>query len=205
MPSPSAGECWRVCILLPRHTPARQHRAPSRRRVPAAVALDASILLEVLTPLVPSLFLPMASAANVGPCAPPEPRPARASRHAVRGREGKNVSWLAASASRAGIHASLAVSDNLADVTAKTGSQTIAASLLGTEAAAAPAAPPTRALTCPSSSPTAGTGVGIALSPLLGPSTSAVLPAALALSAAHIWANVLAVRHVSLPTLSARV
>jgi hypothetical protein len=44
---------------------------------------------------------------------------------------GKNVSWLSASASRAAIHKSFALRENLADVTAKTGSQTVLASSLG--------------------------------------------------------------------------
>ena len=38
---------------------------------------------------------------------------------------GKNISFLAASASRAAIHKTFAVHENLADITAKTGSQCI--------------------------------------------------------------------------------
>jgi hypothetical protein len=45
---------------------------------------------------------------------------------------GKNIAYLSASASRAALHNSLALSGNLADVTAKAGSQTILASMLGT-------------------------------------------------------------------------
>lgn len=45
---------------------------------------------------------------------------------------GKNISFLSASASRAAIHNSFALKANLADITAKSGSQTILASLIGT-------------------------------------------------------------------------
>lgn len=109
---------------------------PKRWRMVAALALDLSTLLEICTPMVgPEWFLPCASIANIG----------------------KNVGFLAASASRAAIHQSLSlggsspqlersepetctnaaspmtsVSSNLGDVTAKSGSQSIVASLLGT-------------------------------------------------------------------------
>jgi hypothetical protein len=111
---------------------------PKRWRMVAALALDLSTLLEICTPMMgPEWFLPCASVANIG----------------------KNVGFLAASASRAAIHQSLSmggsslpaetaeseaetctktspqktsVSSNLGDVTAKSGSQSIVASLLGT-------------------------------------------------------------------------
>jgi hypothetical protein len=83
---------------------------PKRWRMVSSLALDTACMLELLAPAVPALFIPMAATANFG----------------------KNVSWLAASASRAAIHNSFAVSTNLADITAKTGSQNIAASLAGT-------------------------------------------------------------------------
>jgi len=85
----------------------------------AALALDLSTLLEICTPLLgPQYFLPCASVANVG----------------------KNIGWLAASASRAAINQSLSAGgsyssssgSNLGDVTAKSGSQAIVASLVGT-------------------------------------------------------------------------
>lgn len=44
---------------------------------------------------------------------------------------GKNVSFLAASASRAAIHNVLSLKGNLADVTAKAGAQTILACMIG--------------------------------------------------------------------------
>jgi hypothetical protein len=109
---------------------------PKRWRMVGALALDLGTLLEICTPMMgPEWFLPCASIANIG----------------------KNVGFLAASASRAAIHQSLSmvgssspseisepetrtktappktsVSSNLGDVTAKSGSQSIVASLLGT-------------------------------------------------------------------------
>lgn len=115
---------------------------PKRWRMVAALALDLSTLLEICTPWMgPQWFLPCASIANIG----------------------KNVGFLAASASRAAVHQSLCTggsflppvpdnttekdesydnpkkgknvtssSNNLGDVTAKSGSQAIVASLLGT-------------------------------------------------------------------------
>ena len=84
---------------------------PKRWRMVAAMALDGATLLEILSPLFPSiLVLPVASIANVG----------------------KNIGFLTASASRAALHQSLAITGNLGDVTAKAGSQSIVASLVGT-------------------------------------------------------------------------
>lgn len=62
-----------------------------------AVSLDAATLVEVLTPLFPQFFLPMASVANIG----------------------KNVSWLAASSTKAGIHKTFIRHENMGDVTGK--------------------------------------------------------------------------------------
>ncbi|KAI9331819.1 vitamin B6 photo-protection and homoeostasis-domain-containing protein [Zopfochytrium polystomum] len=83
---------------------------PRRFRYMAALAIQASTLLELLTPLVPSLFLPMASLSNVG----------------------KNVGWLASSASRASMHRGFARGDNLGDITGKSGAQGTLAGLMGT-------------------------------------------------------------------------
>lgn len=66
--------------------------------------------LEMISPCFPSLFLPIASIATLG----------------------KNVSALAGSASKAAIHLNLSERNNLADVTAKSGTQATAASLFGT-------------------------------------------------------------------------
>jgi hypothetical protein len=84
---------------------------PKRWRMVSAIALDSATLLEILSPLFhQSLILPVASIANIG----------------------KNIGFLTASASRAALHQSLAISGNLGDVTAKSGSQSILASLVGT-------------------------------------------------------------------------
>jgi hypothetical protein len=82
----------------------------------AAMAVDLAALLELTAPVLmhasPGSILPLACAANVL----------------------KNIGFLAASASRAALHQSLALAGNLADVTAKSGSQSMAAGLLGTAA-----------------------------------------------------------------------
>jgi hypothetical protein len=77
----------------------------------ASISMDLASFIELLTPFFPGYFLPLASVANVG----------------------KNISFLAASASRAAIHKTFAVHENLADITAKTGSQCILGSMLGTD------------------------------------------------------------------------
>lgn len=84
---------------------------PKYWRMVAAFSLDAATLLEITSPLLPSaLVLPIASVANIG----------------------KNIGFLTASASRAALHQALAKTGNLGDVTAKSGSQSMAASLFGT-------------------------------------------------------------------------
>jgi hypothetical protein len=84
---------------------------PKRWRMVAAMALDGATLLEILSPLFhSSLVLPVASIANIG----------------------KNIGFLTASASRAALHNAVAITGNLGDVTAKAGSQSIMASLIGT-------------------------------------------------------------------------
>ena len=88
---------------------------PKRWRFVAGLVLDVASVLEALIPFVPCLFLPLASVSNAL----------------------KNVSFLAASASRASIHAAFAQKANLADVTARSGSQTTVAATIGTALAAA--------------------------------------------------------------------
>mmetsp|Transcript_12 Transcript_12/g.12 ORF Transcript_12/g.12 Transcript_12/m.12 type:complete len:450 (+) Transcript_12:298-1647(+) len=83
---------------------------PKRWRMISAIMLDISIFLEVLSPLFPAFFLPIASFANVL----------------------KNISFLTGSATCASIHQALSREGNLADVTAKVASQRIVASILGT-------------------------------------------------------------------------
>ena len=115
---------------------------PKTWRIVAAVCLDGATLLEILSPLVPPfLVLPIASVANIG----------------------KNIGFLTASASRAALHQSMAISGNLADLTAKAGSQSLAASLVGT-------------------------AVGIGLSPVLGDVTNFAL-GFICLSAVHQGCN----------------
>ncbi|KAJ0401524.1 hypothetical protein ATCC90586_003543 [Pythium insidiosum] len=128
---------------------------PKRWRVASALSLDLAGLIEILTPLFPAYFLPMASLGNVA----------------------KNISWLSASATRAGFHNSFAIRENLADLTAKAGSQAIASSIIGT-------------------------GLGIAISSLTGASTTHVLGAFVALSAAHQFSVYRALACVSLRTLN---
>ena len=84
---------------------------PKQWRMVSGIALDLSTFLELISPLFPyAYFLPLASLANVG----------------------KNISFLTASASRAALHQNLAKKANLGDITAKAGSQSILASLVGT-------------------------------------------------------------------------
>ena len=84
---------------------------PKKWRMFAALSLDAASLVEILCPMITSTaVLPAACVANIM----------------------KNVAFLTAGASRAAIHQTLAISGNLGDVTAKSGSQSIAAGLLGT-------------------------------------------------------------------------
>ena len=86
-----------------------------RWRMLAALALDAAVVVEILTPLTPNHFLLLASLANIG----------------------KYVAWLSSSAARAAISSSFCREQNLADVTAKGNSQMIGASLIGTALAVA--------------------------------------------------------------------
>eukprot|EP00761_Pharyngomonas_kirbyi_P008244 gb/GECH01008255.1/.p1 GENE.gb/GECH01008255.1/~~gb/GECH01008255.1/.p1 ORF type:complete len:539 (+),score=86.91 gb/GECH01008255.1/:1-1617(+) len=83
---------------------------PKRWRFFGGMVLDVATGLEVMSPLFPSYFLPVASIANIG----------------------KNVAVLAGSATRATIHRSMCQRNNLGDVTGKAGSQAIATSLIGT-------------------------------------------------------------------------
>ena len=130
---------------------------PLRFRMASALVLDASVALEMLTPLAPHLFLPLAALANTG----------------------KNIAWLGAAASRASIHRSFLRRENLADVTAKSGSQTILASLVGTAA-------------------------GIGLSLLTGSNTTMILAAFAVLSLGHLGATHRALQCVVINQLHAR-
>ncbi|KAF9899198.1 hypothetical protein EC991_009332 [Linnemannia zychae] len=83
---------------------------PKRFRFQATVAMQGANVLELLTPLWPGSFLVIASVSNIG----------------------KNMAWLASSATRAQMNKTFALRDNLGDITGKSGSQTTAAGLVGT-------------------------------------------------------------------------
>ncbi|KAF9581911.1 hypothetical protein BGW38_000904, partial [Lunasporangiospora selenospora] len=83
---------------------------PKRFRFQATVAMQGANILELLTPLWPGSFLMIASISNIG----------------------KNMAWLASSATRAQMNKTFALRDNLGDITGKSGSQTTAAGLVGT-------------------------------------------------------------------------
>lgn len=76
----------------------------------SAFSLNISCLIELLTPLFPGYFLPLASIGTMG----------------------KNISAISGSASRAAIHLHMCKENNLADLTAKSSTQTTASCLLGT-------------------------------------------------------------------------
>jgi len=118
------------------------------------VALDAAALVELAAlPAFPQYFVPIAGLANVA----------------------KNISYLAASASRAAIHRALSNRQgaaNLGDLTAKSGSQTIVASLVGL-------------------------GLGVGVSNACGGDVTTVWPAWAALSATHLTCTWLSLRYVA--------
>lgn len=125
--------------------------SPKYWRMVAAFALDSATLLEITSPMFPSTWvLAVASIANIG----------------------KNIGFLTASASRAALHQSLAKVGNLGDVTAKAGSQSMAASVFGT-------------------------ALGIGLSPVLGDVPHFVM-GFLGLSCIHLGCNYLALKAVPL-------
>ncbi|RIB13435.1 vitamin B6 photo-protection and homoeostasis-domain-containing protein [Gigaspora rosea] len=80
---------------------------PKRYRFQSTVLMQWASLLELLAPLWPGIFLIIASISNIG----------------------KNVAWLAGSATRAQMHKSFALRENLGDITGKSGSQSTAAGL----------------------------------------------------------------------------
>jgi Vitamin B6 photo-protection and homoeostasis len=92
---------------------------------------------------------------------------------------GKNISFLAASASRAAIHKTFAVHENLADITAKTGSQCILGSMLGTT-------------------------LGITTAALMGDSYAHTFAAFSTFTALSLGATYMSLTNVTLPSLSLR-
>jgi len=83
---------------------------PKHYKWMSSLSLNCSCGLEMLSTLYPGAFLPIAALGTVG----------------------KNVSALAGSASKAAIHLSLSKKRNLADLTAKSGTQATASCLFGT-------------------------------------------------------------------------
>ena len=138
---------------------------PKRWRQVSALVQDAAGALEVCMALAPLPFLPAAALANVA----------------------RNVAWLSASATRAGIHQAISLRGNLADVTARAGSQTTAAASLG-----------------------AALGVGVAAALAAAPgaaggvTSAATLLAYAALSLGHQVSVNASLRAVVLPTLTPR-
>eukprot|EP01064_Diplonema_japonicum_P015121 TRINITY_DN22888_c0_g1_i1.p1 TRINITY_DN22888_c0_g1~~TRINITY_DN22888_c0_g1_i1.p1 ORF type:complete len:446 (+),score=65.35 TRINITY_DN22888_c0_g1_i1:69-1406(+) len=128
---------------------------PKRWRLVAGILLDASSFLEGLIPFFPALFLPLAAVANTG----------------------KNISFLAASATRASIHMAFANHGNLADITAKAGSQTTVAS-------------------------STGCAVGAFVSAFLGSSSELLLVALTMCAAVHLMSLAMAIKWVPLQTLN---
>lgn len=78
-------------------------------RLVSSVSLNVSCAIEMVSPLLPGWFLPIAALATTG----------------------KNVSCLAGSASKAAIHQHFALENNLGDVTVKTGNQNSFTGLIG--------------------------------------------------------------------------
>ena len=76
----------------------------------SATSLNISCAIEIISPLFPGYFLFLASIATIG----------------------KNISFISGSASRAAIHLNFSNENNLADLTAKSSTQTTASCLAGT-------------------------------------------------------------------------
>lgn len=136
----------------------------------AAVALEVSTWLEVLTPLFPKLFIPMAALANMG---------MSTSMLGDRGL-GKNISWLAGSATRAGIRYGFIRASNMSDITAKEGSQSTVSTCVGTL-------------------------IGICLSPYIVTNRSYVLATSFFLSICSLYCLHKALTYVELPTINSEV
>jgi hypothetical protein len=128
---------------------------PKRWRMVSSLSMDFAMMLELATPAFPGYFLFIASVANIG----------------------KNIAFLTASASRAKLHQCLSQNENLADITAKAGSQSILASLLGT-------------------------GIGIGLSPYLLDDLSSVVLGCLALSGVNQIFTYQSLKHVPIDRLN---
>lgn len=128
-------------------------------RILSAWLLEISTWLEVLTPLFPRYFLLLATLANMG----------------------KNISWLAGSATRAGIRYGFVNAHNMGDLTAKEGSQTVAITVFGTF-------------------------IGILLSNWIGPGhMDYILMSSLCISSISLFCIYQSLHCVSLPTINYQV
>ncbi|PVU95739.1 hypothetical protein BB561_001639 [Smittium simulii] len=121
----------------------------------SAVWLQFAIWLEMLTPIFPAVFLLLASIANIL----------------------KNICYLTLGATKASINKSLCNSDNLGDLTAKSGSQATAAGL-------------------------AGTVLGIGLSSLFGADLTCLISVFVPLSCLAILANYKSLEHLKIQSLN---
>ncbi|KAJ2793594.1 hypothetical protein H4R21_005833, partial [Coemansia helicoidea] len=128
---------------------------PKHQRFWSAAWLQAATWVEMLAPLAPHLFLLIGSAANVG----------------------KNIAWLAMSATKASINRSFCRRENLGDLTAKSGSQATAAGLVGT-------------------------ALGVAIGGAVDASVATLLVAFVPLSAASLWGNYRSLLYAATPTLN---
>jgi hypothetical protein len=131
---------------------------PKKLRYEAAVAMQTATFLELITPIFPAWFLPIASISNIGGLLiycesaalgslhlfffmikrtpTPSLTPCCSLYTSGGGKKkrctGKNVSWLAISSTRAHMHKTFALRDNLGDITGKAGSQSTAGAVIGT-------------------------------------------------------------------------
>ncbi|EGD73559.1 hypothetical protein PTSG_05267 [Salpingoeca rosetta] len=128
---------------------------PKRQRFNAVLSLQVSGIVDIITPLFPHHFLLLASVSNFG----------------------KNVSYLASSATRAQMNLSFTRTSNLGDVTAKMTSQSIAASVFGT-------------------------GLGILVSKVTGTEAALLMAAYVPLSLVSIGGNYYSSKFVSLKTFN---
>eukprot|EP01135_Chromosphaera_perkinsii_P010010 Nk52_evm45s1992 gene=Nk52_evmTU45s1992 len=128
---------------------------PKFHRFYAIVVMQLATFVEICTPMFPGLFLPLAALSNIG----------------------KNIAWLAGSATRAQMHLSFARVDNLGDITAKITSQTIASTLIGT-------------------------GFGVGFSSFIGTDPSNIMLAFFPLSAITLYANFRSICVVRMETLN---
>ncbi|KAJ2318221.1 hypothetical protein IWW52_002681, partial [Coemansia sp. RSA 2704] len=128
---------------------------PKHQRFWSAVWLQTATWLEMLTPLFPHAFLAIGSVANIG----------------------KNISWLAMSATKASINKTFCRKENLGDVTAKHGSQATAAGLVGT-------------------------ALGVVVGATMDVSVYTLIVGFVPISLASLWGNYQSLLHTVTPTLN---